>query len=171
MKTVNIITQETVIPDRIGATLNPTWEQYQAVGWRYKQEIPVLAAGYERSPITWIEGDGTTAMAIYQDRLTSEIEIEQTEIVLAAEAVRQSAKSDLLKHTENKYLDICQQLTGMRVKLGFAELEEIIGQLMLTDKDLAVALTLKLLTLDAAGKRYGGLNWWDDIVWHEEIVP
>ncbi len=86
-----------------------------------------------------------------------------------AEAIRQLEKPLQLKIYENQYLGICQQLGGTG-KLGFDELQAKITALMAQDKDTAVMLTLQLLTLDAAGKREGGLKWWDDIAYHAEIV-
>jgi hypothetical protein len=93
---------------------------------------------------------------------------------VAAQAVtnevqRQLDKPLQLKIYENQYLGICQQLGGVG-KLGFDELQAKITALMAQDKDTAVMLTLQLLTLDAAGKREGGLKWWDDIAYHAEIV-
>jgi hypothetical protein len=124
-----------------------------------------------RVSIRLVEGDGRTGAWQVVDRLASEIEAEAAAAQAQAETDRQAAKSDALKQTETAYLTVCQQLTGSRAKLGFAELEAIIGQLMATDKETAVALTLKLLTLDAAGKREGGLQWWDDIHDHAGVVP
>jgi hypothetical protein len=78
MKMVNLATgriEET--PPTIGGVDIPSRETLLAAGYR---DIPVLcdvAAGYERSPASYVEGDGVTAQAVYQDRLTSEIEAER----------------------------------------------------------------------------------------------
>lgn len=111
---VNILTQSTAKPDRIGATLNPTPDQYRAAGWRQCEPLPVVADGWTRSPVMWVDSDGTNAIAyfvdvapaatgytrvtdvtwtnvgtpqvagIYQDRLTADIEAEQAEDRLAS---------------------------------------------------------------------------------------
>ena len=198
---VNIVTQSPDKPDRIGPSMNPTPEQYRSAGWRHNEPLPTVADGYTRSPVKWVDSDGTNAIAyfadvappaagymrvsgiewtnvgtpqvagVYQDRLTSEIDAEAAAAQAQAEIDRQAAKSDALKGAENSYLNICQQLTGKRDKLGFAELEAIVSSLMATDPNTAVALTLRLLTIDAAGKREGGLKWWDDIQYHAEVTP
>ena len=79
-------------------------------------------------------------------------------------------KSLELKTAENNYLLICEQLTGNKNKLGSAELDSILMQLMTTNQNTAILLTLKLLEVDALGKREGGLKWWDNIEWHQDIV-
>lgn len=89
----------------------------------------------------------------------------------AAETSRQSSKPDALKHIENEFLTVCEQLTGSKERLGFDRLEQIITGLMATSPEQATAISLKLLTIDAAGKREGGLKWWDDLAWHGEVVP
>ena len=159
-----------VLPSRIGATDNPTFEQCIPFGYRAIPVLPPVADGYERSGITWQDGDGTNAVAIYHDQLIADRLAREAAQAATNEVIRQSAKSLELKATENSYLMVCQQLSGSRTKLGFADLEARITALMATDKDTAVALTLKLLTLDASGKREGGNKWWDDIAWHQEIV-
>jgi hypothetical protein len=88
----------------------------------------------------------------------------------AREQSRQAAKPLALKKVENDFLKVCQQLTGKLEPLGFDALQAIIEGLMATDPNTAVALSLKLLTIDAAGKREGGLKWFDDVAWHTEIV-
>lgn len=87
-----------------------------------------------------------------------------------AEGQRQSQKSIELKTTENAFLNLCDTLTGSQDKLGFPELETRLTNLMVIDEKTAILLSLKLLSVDAAGKRYGGLLWWDDCVWHSDIV-
>jgi hypothetical protein len=166
-----LTTQRTERPDAIGNVISPNDETLIARGWRYEPEVPPIAEGYTRLSIRLAEGDGRTGAWVVADRLTTEIEAEKAAAEAQAETERQAAKSDALKGAENAYLTICQQLTGKRNKLGFAELEAIITGLMATDPNTAVALTLRLLTVDAAGKREGGNKWWDDISWHQEVVP
>jgi hypothetical protein len=129
-------------------------------------KLPALRDGYERT-ITGVDyeaGEATYADALIADRLAAEAAQAVTN-----EAQRQLDKPLQLKIYENQYLGICQQLGGVG-KLGFDELQARITSLMAQDKDTAVMLTLQLLTLDAAGKREGGLKWWDDIAYHAEIV-
>ena len=54
--------------------------------------------------------------------------------------------------------------------LGFDAITEILNNLLVTDPNTAVVLSLKMLGLDAEGKREGGNLYWDDIIFHEDIV-
>lgn len=175
MNVVNIRTQERVVPCKIGGAYNITWENstdlLKSLGWRIEPILPVPETGYERLTITYVEGDdGVTAKAIYTDTLIQDrLEAEAEQVRLAEEA-RQNNKSQALKETENKFLLICEQITGSKTKLGFDEVEVILTNLMATDQNTAVVLSIKLLGIDAAGKRCGGNLWWDDIEWHDDIV-
>jgi hypothetical protein len=86
-----------------------------------------------------------------------------------AEIKRQAAKSTDYKRAENAYLTICDQLTlsNTHTKLGFPELTAIITAM---PAEQSILFTIPLLTLDAQLKREGGNKWWDDCVWHPEIV-
>ena len=84
----------------------------------------------------------------------------------AAELARQAAKNDTLKGIENEFISLCQQL-GFAGKAGFDELEAVL--LEMADRDQARDISLKLLSIDAAGKRYDA-RWFDDCVWHPEIA-
>jgi hypothetical protein len=88
----------------------------------------------------------------------------------AEEAAKQLAKSPALKRVENAFLSLCELLSGSKDKLGFADLSGRIEALLATDQNTAVVLSLRLLAIDAEGKREGGLQWWDDIAWHTDIV-
>lgn len=83
--------------------------------------------------------------------------------------VWKSEKCLELKQVENSFLQICEQLTGSKNKLGFSELQSNIENLMLINQQEAITLSIKLLTIDASGIRYGGTLWWDDISWHSDI--
>jgi hypothetical protein len=166
----NILDQSTRIPEWIGNVQNPDINTRRAAGWRIEPKIPALATNMTRVSCVLSEGDGVTGRWVVIDRLTSEIQAEEAAAQAERETARQLAKSIELKTTENTFIGICQQLTGKPDKFGFPELEKRITELMATDKDTAVVLTLKLLATDAAGKRYGGNQWWDDCIWHQEIV-
>lgn len=81
MSYVNINTQEIKIPSRVGSTNNVTWANSQALlrslGWRIAPELPPVADGFARGIVVYIEGDGTTAQALYQDRALADIEAEE----------------------------------------------------------------------------------------------
>lgn len=49
-----------------------TWEQARAIGWRIMPELPSVADGYERGAMTYVEGDGITAQAVYTDTLIAD---------------------------------------------------------------------------------------------------
>jgi hypothetical protein len=87
-----------------------------------------------------------------------------------AEIQRQLAKPLKLKAVENRFLALCDQLTGgtEHTKLGFDVLEAIVGQI--ADQNTKVMVAIELLAIDAEAKREGGNLWWDDCVWHQEIV-
>jgi len=83
----------------------------------------------------------------------------------AAEAARQAAKPAALKNAENNFLSLCDLLTAAtnHTKLGFGELNTIISTLPMEQQ---LTAGVKLLAVDAEAKREGGLQWWDDCVWH-----
>ena len=166
---IHLPDQATVIPARIGNIDNPNRDTLLANGWRDMAALPPTNSLYERGPVTWIEGDGTNAAPVYTDTLIADRLAAEAAQAVTNEINRQLDKPLQLKIYENQYLGICQQLGGVG-KLGFDELQARIAALLAQDKDTAVMLTLQLLTLDAAGKREGGLKWWDDIQYHAEIV-
>jgi hypothetical protein len=156
-------------PQKIANIDNPELATLLQNGYRLTNALPDIAAGYERNEPRWIDGDGTNAAPVYADTLIADRVAREAAQAATNEVQRQLDKSLQLKIYENQYLGICQQLGGVG-KLGFDELQARITALMAQDKDTAVMLTLQLLTLDAAGKREGGLKWWDDIAYHAEIV-
>jgi hypothetical protein len=83
----------------------------------------------------------------------------------------QREKTVVMKVVENRFLGMCDELTGgtNHVKLGFAELQGIIE--LIPDTNAVVMVTLQLLSIDAQAKREGGLLWWDGCAWHPEAVP
>ena len=95
---------------------------------------------------------------------------EKAAVDAAEETARQMAKPLKLKIAENKFLAMCDQLTGTtsHTKLGFDELQLVLDQI--TDPNIKVMAALNLLAIDAEAKREGGLKWWDDCSWHQEII-
>lgn len=86
------------------------------------------------------------------------------------EMMDQYNKPVVLKVVENRFLNMCDTLTGgtNHVRLGFAELGVIIEGM--TNQNELVMCALQLLTIDAQAKREGGLLWWDTCTWHPEVV-
>ena len=86
------------------------------------------------------------------------------------ETTRQEAKSDSLKAVENNFLALCDSLTSTtsHTKLTFAQIAAI-GDAM-TDQALHISIAIQLLSIDAEGKTVGGLLWWFDCAWHEDII-
>lgn len=82
----------------------------------------------------------------------------------------QAAKSEALKVVENRFLSLCEQLTGSKTKASFGTLNTAIEGLMTNDAATATAVSLRLLAIDAEAKREGGLNWWDTCTWHEDVA-
>lgn len=79
---------------------------------------------------------------------------------------RQAAKPDALKETENDFFDLCFVIFGDYEKRGFDEIETALETLKATDFNAATELSIKLLSIDAMGKRYNE-KWWDDAVRHQ----
>lgn len=159
---INIIDNSLPFPPaECGATKNPDRATLLAFGWRDEIPQPPIAEGYTRIWATYHEGDGIIGQWDVVDRPTSEIEAESRAADLALNGTRYAL--------QNQYLSLCDQLTGgtTHAKLGFAELEAIIKGLMATDPSTAVALSLQLLTLNAALVREGGVNWWDGCAWRD----
>ena len=85
----------------------------------------------------------------------------------------QAAKPLAQKQYENSFFDLIDTLLTLTgdpqdptPKLGFPELQGLINQIQSTDPTTAVNLSLNLLTIDAALKRYSTM-WWDDAVRHD----
>ena len=150
----------TTAPNPFNGTYNPPREMLLQAGFRDVPALPELAEGYERVSITFAEGDGVTGQWVVVDRLTADIEAERAQADLATNGTRYAL--------QNQYMTMCSQLTGQApCKLGFSELQAVIEGLMATDPNTAVALSLKLLTLNAALVREGGVQWWDNCEWKD----
>ena len=88
------------------------------------------------------------------------------EAAAQAEIDRQAAKPLKLKAVENRFFELCQLLFGDMEKRGFAALSDELDAMSAVDPQAAMVLSIKLLGIDAEGKREGGLNWWDDAIYH-----
>lgn len=93
----------------------------------------------------------------------------------AAEAAIQAAKSNDQKEYENAFFTLVNQLLvaindprkteNPAPKLGFDEIGTLIEVLETTDELGSIKISLKLLKIDAALKRYNPL-WWDTAITH-----
>lgn len=144
--------------------INATPEQRLAAGFR--PYTPATAPEGERITEAHIEHDATEAWQVID--ATVNIAAEQA----ADEAAHQAAKSDALKAVENRFISFCEQLTGQRVKAGFGSLRAVIESMAANPDTTAQALVIaaQLTAINDEGFREGGLHWWDDCVWHEEVA-
>ena len=144
-------------PEPFNGNFNDTAAKL-ADGYRFMPEPPIPQDGYTRVSMTPVEGDGTNGAWEVVDRPTADIQAEAQAADLAANGTRYAL--------QNQYMALCGQLTGQApCKLGFAELQGIVEGMMATDPTTAMGLAVRLLTLDAALKREGGLQWWDNCEW------
>lgn len=150
-------------PNPLDGVYNPPDALKFGYGYRIDPGQPVLQEGYTRVSALFVDGtDGGHGAWVVVDRLTADIEAEQRAADLATNGVRYTL--------QNQYMTLCGQLTGQApCKLGFAELQAIITGMQTTNPEMAMGLALQLLTLDAALKREGGLQWWDNCVWTEGL--
>jgi hypothetical protein len=92
------------------------------------------------------------------------------------EAARQASKPDAQKQYENAFFELTEQVLTLSeddragqtppVKLGFEELNTLLEALFDDNMAIATKLSIKLLSIDSALKRYNTL-WWDDAITHE----
>jgi len=82
----------------------------------------------------------------------------------------QAVKTTTLKLAENKFMDVCESIIGQKVKLGFDEIQEIIEPMQTNNPEMFMGLSIKLLAIDSELKREGGVKWWDDCIYHPEVV-
>lgn len=139
------------------------------------------------SPITvFTKPDGSLDWLVWRDNVVGFLppqedqlpSVEQAAVVLEnyaaqKESQRQASKPLEQRTYENQFYALTEQLfnlTGVTneitPKLGFPELQAKIEQIQATDPMTAVNLSLKLLSIDAALKRYSVL-WWDDAIQHD----
>jgi hypothetical protein len=95
---------------------------------------------------------------------------EKAAVDAAEERERQDAKPLALKIVENKFLSMCDMLTGgtSHAKLGFSDIQMAIDQI--ADPATKMMISVQLLAIDAEAKREGGNLWWDDCTWHADIM-
>jgi hypothetical protein len=149
-------------PNPLEGVYNPPDALKFGCGYRLVPVMPLVQDGYTRVSHTLVDDDGEWGKWEVVDRPTADIEAEQRAADLAANGTRYAL--------QNQYMTLCGQLTGQApCKLGFAELQAIITAMQATDPATAMGLALQLLTLDAALKREGGLQWWDQCVWTEGL--
>ena len=86
------------------------------------------------------------------------------------EQEKQDTKPLVVKQAENKFILICEALTGVRTKAPMETLTALVEQMQETDPMGAITISLKLLALDSQLKRESGNLWWDTCVWHSEII-
>lgn len=164
---VNIRTQQgpigqSQLPTQDGTTFNISWGMQMNLGWRKIENITPVPEGYILLSRTFAQSETDAEFAV--DSITT-ISVEESE------AQRQAAKSVNLKTAENNFYVLCQTLGfPASAKPGFDELNVVLEQMQITMPQEAVVLSVKLLAVDAAAKREGGLRWWDDCIWHPEIV-
>lgn len=149
-------------PNPLEGVYNPPDALKYACGYRVMPPAPAVPADHTRVSITPADVDGVHGDWRVVDRLTAEIDAEARQADLAANGTRYTL--------QNQYMTMCGQLTGQApCKLGFAELQAIITGMQTTNPEMAMGLALQLLTLDAALKREGGLQWWDSCSWTEGL--
>ena len=150
MNFININTQETSLPNQVGGTYNVTWENskdlLKSVGWRIKPALPPVESGYERLSVSYIDGENDTAIAIYTDTLIQDRLDREAQEAAAIEEARQNNKALELKQAENNFLLICEQVGGQKVKMGFEDLENALTVLKASNRDLAIDISLMLLS-------------------------
>lgn len=148
-------------PNPLDGIYNPPDALKYAAGYRIVPPLPEVPDGFTETSCVLGDGDGVTGAWIQTVRPTADIEAEAQAADLAANGTRYAL--------QNQYLALCDQLTGgtNHVKLGFSDLEAIVKGLMATDPNTAVALSLQLLTLNAALVREGGVKWWDNVEWKD----
>ena len=137
------------------------------------------ASGYVSDGVAYLES--WTVPGIPAPTAETLPSVEEAEVILAADsaakdAARQASKPDERKQYENRYFELSSTVLAAAgdprasetpaPKLGFMELSDLIRTIQATNAMGAVSLTLELLTVDAALKRFDQL-WWDDVAVHE----
>jgi hypothetical protein len=127
------------------------------------------------SKFTMVGRDGVYTINSWDYEITQPTEQDlssEEDAIIWSEEQRQLNKSLALKSVENKFLSFCDLLSqsNTHTKLGFDQLQPILEGMMGSDPNTAIVLSVKLLAIDAEGKREGDNHWWDDCTWHPDIV-
>lgn len=157
---INIVTQSIEVPNKIDNIMAPGFDILKQYNWRIADETILLEEGYER---IWVQDWNDIDRAIPLDTLISDR--------LERERLADIEKNRERWMMENQFIVLCNNITNTEEykKLGFVELEAAISLIMQSNPDTAVGLSLRLLMIDAALKRFD-LLWWDTCVWHPEVV-
>jgi hypothetical protein len=150
-------------------TGNPTDAQLAADGSLPLTDLPADPEGMcEVAGTRRIEHNGVTAWTVCDYEPLADRDARDAAAAVEAERAMQAAKSDELKAVENKFLLMCDQLSGRtdRYKLGFKTLRAIGDSL---DPATQAVLAIQLLAIDSEGQREGGLKWWDTCAWHDDL--
>lgn len=149
-----------------GATL----AECESIGWRRLAETVQPPAGMTATAWGVEEIDGHTCKVVCTSWVDPvEEERKRKEAEEEAERQRQLNKSLDQKIAENGFLSICDTLTQStsHAKLSFDQLRAIINTL---PNEQQVYFFMQLQANDSQLQREAGLKWWDDVIWHPEIV-
>ena len=149
---------------------DPTLEQLNSAGYREIISVDQPEEGYRVGEYGFEELSGSTCkLTIISQINIAEEEAEKEAQRIEAERLRQLNKPLALKKVENNFLLFCEMLTGSRNKLGFEEITTILNNMLVSDPNTAIVLSLKMLGINSEGLREGGNLWWDDAKYHEEL--
>jgi len=154
---------------RLPNTLNTNWNNYRTAymdaGWRECIEgvIPEGKTEIPNTPRDYVQGENPE---IVNEIIYCETPEEKEVREALEEQERQNNKPQALKAVENSFYELCNLIFGDYTKRGFDEIKVALENLLAVDPNTSVVLSVKLLGIDAEGKREGGLQWWDDAVRH-----
>ena len=178
MSYLNINTGISSIQDRLPNKIfapdktitDPTLDQCNEYGWREIVSIDQPEEGYRVGEYGFeILSNSNCKLTIISQINIAEEEAEKEAQRIEAERLRQLNKPLALKKVENNFLLFCEMLTGSRNKLGFEEITTILNNMLVSDPNTAIVLSLKMLGINSEGLREGGNLWWDDAKYHEEL--
>lgn len=169
----NILTGETALPAQVDGRQGVSWDNssdwLRERGWRIERELPDVADGYERGPVTWVDDDGVYCKPVYTDTLIADrLAREQVE----AQAAALAANRDLWQ-AGNSYIKLCDEIrvavggAATREKLSTADSTEILEAMAAANPQAALAYSVRLLAAINEVTQQGG-NW-HGIEWHQEV--
>lgn len=165
-----------VLPNKLflehSTVFDPTIEQLNEAGYREIVSVDQPEPGFRVREYGFeVLSNSTCKLIIIPPQINiAEEEAEKEAQRIEAERLRQLNKPLALKKVENNFLLFCELLTGSKDKLGFEAITTILNNMLLTDPNTAIVLSIKMLGINSEGIREGGNLWWDDISWHSEIV-